>query len=316
MIIEHYTPAMAEQWDATMPLTRNGTFLHLRRYMDYHSDRFADRSLIARDDSGRIVALLPACARGTTLSSHSGLSYGGWLMTPRADMLAMLDIWAEATQVALADGFDTLLYKPSPHIYHRYPAEEDLYALFRAGATVESVLISSVVDNAAPLGFDMASRQSVRKAARRGITPGRSDDWAGFWQVLSELLSARYGAKPVHTLDEITLLAGRFPENIALYTATLDGRIVAGVAIYATDTVAHSQYAAATNEGKALRALPLLYDYIMAEYASRVRWFDFGTSNEDGGRVLNEGLMRQKCGFGARGVAYTTYRVDLHSLVP
>lgn len=311
MTVEYYNPAMASLWDETVPLTRNGTFLHLRSYMDYHSDRFADRSMVARDDVGKVVALLPAHADGTTLCSHRGLSYGGWLMTRRADALAMLDIWAKASHLAAAEGFDTLIYKPSPHIYHRYPAEEDLYALFRGGASVESVLISSVVDNNAPLGFDMASRQSVRKAARRGIVAARSDDWQGFWLVLSELLASRYGAKPVHTLDEITMLASRFPDNIALYTATLEGRIVAGVVMYVSDTVAHSQYAAATDEGKTLRALPLLYDYIMGQYAGKVRWFDFGTSNEDGGRVLNEGLIRQKCGFGARAVVYTTYRMSL-----
>ncbi|MDE6206191.1 MAG: hypothetical protein K2M55_00085, partial [Muribaculaceae bacterium] len=60
--IERYTPAMAEAWDEAVRASRNGIFQHLRGYMDYHSDRFADRSLVALDERDRIVALLPAHA--------------------------------------------------------------------------------------------------------------------------------------------------------------------------------------------------------------------------------------------------------------
>ena len=42
-----------------------------------------------------------------------------------------------------------------------------------------------------------------------------------------------------------------------------------------------------------------------------VRFFDFGTSNEDGGKVLNTSLNRYKEGFGARGTAYRKYRIEL-----
>lgn len=309
MTIEPYSPAIAAEWDAAVLASRNGTFLHLRGYMDYHADRFADCSLVARDAHGRIVAVLPAHASGDTVASHRGLSYGGWLMTPRADAEAMLGIWSEASAYYAARGYKKLFYKPAPHIYHKYPAEEDLYALFRAGGRLEATLISSVIDNAAPLGFDMAARQSVRKAAKTGIEVAESDRWADYWQVLGQLLHERHNAAPVHSLDEILLLHSRFPANIRLFTATYEGRIVAGVVVYVTDTVAHSQYAATTAEGRSMRALPLLYHHICEVFAVK-RYFDFGTSNEDAGRVLNTGLIRQKCGFGARAIVYNTYTVD------
>lgn len=310
MTIEQYTPSLADEWDEAVKASRNGTFLHLRAYMDYHSDRFADCSLLARDDKGRVIALLPAHAQGEVVASHRGLTYGGWLMTARADAEAMLEVWQLAAAHYASLGFKTMLYRPAPHIYHKYPAEEDLYALYRAGGRLDASLISSVIYNAAPLGFDMAARQSVRKAQKEGVEVGISDDWEGFWQVLSALLRERHNASPVHTLDEIKLLHSRFPENIRLYTATLNGHILAGVVVYVTDTVAHSQYAATTAEGRQLRTLPLLYNKIIADYA-HLPYFDFGTSNEDGGRVLNTGLIRQKCGFGARGVVYNTYSIDL-----
>ena len=40
-------------------------------------------------------------------------------------------------------------------------------------------------------------------------------------------------------------------------------------------------------------------------------YFDFGISTEDGGRVLNEGLIYQKEGFGGRAVCYDTYEWDI-----
>ena len=310
MNIELYTPELKGEWDAVVDASRNGTFLHKRDYMDYHADRFADMSMIARDTKGRPVAILPAHRTDDgILCSHRGLSYGGWLMTKNADMPAMMELWDAFTDAMRNAGCRELLYKPSPHIYHTAPAEEDLYALFRHGATLQSTLISSVVDMADPLPFDMAARQSVRKAVKNGVTVAESDDFEVFWEMLTALLAERYGSSPVHTLAEIRLLRERFPQNIRLYMAMHEGEPVAGVVMYNSRTVSHSQYTATTAKGRELRSLPLLYSFIMEN--SNTRWFDFGTSNEDGGRVLNEGLIRQKCGFGGRGIAYNTYKIIL-----
>ena len=41
------------------------------------------------------------------------------------------------------------------------------------------------------------------------------------------------------------------------------------------------------------------------------KYFDFGISTEQGGRYLNEGLVFQKEGFGARAVVYDTYAIKL-----
>ena len=74
--VEQYSAHMAQRWDEAVSSSRNGTFLHLRGYMDYHSDRFADFSLMACDE-GRVVAVMPACREGDTLYSHRGLA-GLW----------------------------------------------------------------------------------------------------------------------------------------------------------------------------------------------------------------------------------------------
>lgn len=312
LTIEPYRSENAAEWNAAVAAARNGTFQHLRGYMDYHSDRFADASLIARDDRGNIVALLPAHAYDHTIASHRGLSYAGWLMTPRIDMLAMMDLWQQFIDRCRTEGFKELIYKPSPHIYHKYPGEEDLYALWRSGATLSSRLVSTAAPLKSAMPFDMSCRQSVRKAQKSGVTVQRCNDYASFWAMLNTRLDERYGATPVHTLDEIELLHSRFPDNIRLYTATLGDELLAGIVMYVSDTVGHSQYTASTEQGRNMRVIPLIYSQIIADLsADGVLWIDYGTSNENGGTILNEGLIRQKIGFGARAICFDTYHLTL-----
>lgn len=79
--IRRYGPEDMALWDSLAGLSRQGTLLHLRGYMDYHADRFVDCSLIALR-KGIPTALLPANIVGDALYSHQGLTYGAG--SPRA----------------------------------------------------------------------------------------------------------------------------------------------------------------------------------------------------------------------------------------
>lgn len=315
MRIERYTPEARQLWDDFVRTSRNGTFMHERAYMDYHADRFADHSLLAfaRSD-GRLLAVLPACAEDTTLSSHSGLTFGGWLTAPRhCGAAAMLRIFDEMRAYMRAAGFGTLVYRPVPHIYHRYPAEDDLYALWRNGAVQDRVMPSSTIDLRQPRLLDHGSKNAVNRAMRSGAVFGPSDDYAAFWPLLEQVLAEHHGARPVHTLEEISLLHGRFPDNIRLFTATAadGGEPLAGVVMYRSGAVMHAQYTAAGPEARRLRLLPALYACIAERYCDGCDVLDIGTSCEDAGRTLNEGLDAQKAGLGGRCTVYTSYRLDI-----
>lgn len=312
--IEQYNDSMSGLWDDAVRASRNGTFLHLRGYMDYHRDRFVDSSLVARDDE-RIVALLPACREGDTLYSHRGLTYGGWLVPSRHfDVTTMLELWNKATDLLRGIGIANIVYKAVPHIYHNYPCEEDLYALFRAGAQLVESNISATIDLDEPLSFDRGNKRNVNLAIKNGVVVGESTRWADYWQVLDSLLMEKYDRHPVHTLEEIDLLRSRFPENIRLFAATQGDEMLAGVVMYfCGNEVAHSQYIASTERGRELKALTLLFDHLIKEAAQAgFRYFDFGISTEDGGRYLNEGLVRQKCRLGGRGIVYNTYKLTIN----
>lgn len=307
--IKQYNLDDAEKWNEFVTISKQGTFLFNRNYMDYHADRFADCSFVITE-KGRISAALPANRKGDTLYSHQGLTYGGLLTTERMTAEKVCSIFSELNILLKKMGIKQVVYKAIPWIYHCIPAEEDLYALTNiCHAQLVSRDISSSFSLHDVRKFTESRRSGIRKAARNGILVSESQDLAVFWNILNNNLTAKYDARPTHSLDELQLLKGRFPKEIKLYMATTtDGEPLGGTLIYETPNVVHTQYISASPDGKAMGALDLLLDYIIKKvYKGRNGYFDFGKSTEASGTVLNQQLIHQKEGFGGRGVCYDTY---------
>lgn len=308
-----YTPADAEEWDAFVRESKNATFLLQRGYMDYHSDRFTDASLII-ERGGRTAALFAASRSGNRITAHGGLTYGGFIMPMKgmdgADMLAAARMVAEHYR---RKGAYTLIYKAIPYIYHRNPADEDLYALFRLGAVTEACGLSSAIDLRNNCGFNENSRRNCRRALAAGVTVAEDNDaLTEFHAMLADVLAQRHNTAPVHSDAELHLLRSRFPENIRLFTArNAAGRMIAGTLIYFTGRTAHAQYIAASPLGRELRALPALFSHIIEHCCAGLDYFDFGISTEQGGEYLNTGLHHQKYSMGGRGVVYNILRLNL-----
>ncbi|MFD3191570.1 GNAT family N-acetyltransferase [Sedimentitalea sp. HM32M-2] len=312
MEILRYGPEHASDWDRFIDRARNGTFLFRRGYMDYHADRFADHSLMAMS-AGKLLAVLPANRDGDTLWSHQGLTYGGWICGDKMRAGAMLEVFAAMTDY-LADlgTIDRVIYKAVPGIYHRLPSDEDLYALFRSDARLIRRDIATAVVPGARLPVRSGKKGNIKKAEKAGVMLRASPDLAAYHAILSDVL-ARHDATPVHSLAELELLMGRFPDNIRLYGAYLDDTLVAGSILFVTPEVAHTQYLAASDTGRAIGALDLLLDgLIRSEYADK-RYFSFGISTEEGGTVLNDGLIAQKEGFGGTSFVHDFYEIPIRS---
>jgi hypothetical protein len=296
-------------WDDLVRRARVPHFLLLRGYMDYHADRFADNSFVVRED-GVVRALLPATRSGDVVVSHGGLTFGGLITDARAS-IGRVTAWFEAIVVQLvADGVRRLRYKPIPHIYHEVPAEEDLYVLYRLGARlVQRDLSASIAMDRRP-PYSKGRKASV-KTGRRSLEVSRDHDVRTFWPIEEAWLTARHGLSPVHSADEIDLLASRFPDQIKLYTGRDDtGRVLAGVVVFETPRVAHAQYIAATEAGTQCGAVDAVIDHLLGEVYADKPWFDFGISTV-AGTTLNGGLARNKESYGGRGVAYDVYELEL-----
>ena len=312
MVIRRYTPEDKELWDDFVEQSRCGTFLFKRDYMDYHSDRFADCSLMAFNRQGRLTAMLPAEISGTSLSSHRGLTYGGWITPVRHfNGTTMTEVFNAAIPVMRGLGARELTYKPLPYIYQTMPAEEDLYTLFKLGAQQTDCVLSSAIDLRHPAPMDENKRYAVRFATSSGVTVNEEEDFTGFWKMLEECLATRHNAVPVHSLSEITHLKSCFPDNIRLLTASLEGTPVAGALIYLCDRVARVQYMASTETGRKSKAPSALIHHLYKICHNKYDYIDMGGSNEPDTGELNNGLLKFKSELGARGIAFPTYRIVL-----
>lgn len=299
-----------EAWNQFVKNSKQGTFLLDRSYMDYHSDRFTDHSLMIYKND-KLYAILPANQNNDILYSHQGLTYGGLITNSKASAEDVCKVFIQINGYLKTNCFKKIIYKAIPWIYQQVPAEEDLYAIVKechAQLTVRN--IASVINMSHPLKWNRDRHYGANKAHTDGIIAERSQDFATFWKILEDNLMLTYQAKPVHTLAEILLLKSRFPEHIQLYVAHKGEDILGGTLLYITPQVVHAQYISATPEGKHSHAIDAIFRKVLQDY-KECKFFDFGTSNEDGGKVLNTSLIYQKEGFGGRGVVYDTYEWDL-----
>lgn len=327
MEILQYEPSMKAQWDAFVDKSKNGTFLLKRDYMEYHSDRFKDHSFVFVDDDGKFTALLPANIEGDVLYSHKGLTYGGLIMSDRTSGGEPLEMFALLKERLSELGIRKLVYKAIPHIYHRQPAEEDLYALFRFGATLSVRNLSTAIEMWEPMRSSRLGKRALKRQRQNDIVVEEVDSVSSFWDIIVEDRRVRHNVRPVHTADELNYLKSKFPENIRIYIATVPAsqdesgavdagiasarKIVGGAVIYLDKGVIHLQYAACTPVGKDLYATDVIYHELIFNIFPQSRYFDFGISNEDAGRYLNQGMVAHKEEFGGRSVVYDIYEMDI-----
>jgi len=308
--VQRYSPRLKGVWDEFVRKGKNSTFLFRRDYMDYHADSFNDHSLVLYQGSN-VAGVLPANldAHGT-LISHQGLTYGGLVLSPETTLSQVIACFHAVLLYLRENQIVTLRYKRIPSYYSLAPTDDVAYCLFLLDARLSCRECSLVVPLGDRLPFQKRRKRQVKKAIRANLSLRQETDFRPFWdRVLIPRLRSRYQVNPVHTLGEITLLAGRFPDNIKQFSAYDGEDIVAGMTVYETPMVAHAQYIAATEKGRKTGALDRLVAWLLNEHYTDKQVFDFGASNEEHGRALNHGLLEWKEGFGARCCSLDCYEI-------
>ena len=151
------------EWDNFLKSSKNGHFFFYRDYMEYHSDRFQDFSLIIYNDKGNIMALLPASIDGDTVISHGGLTFGGFVSDSKMTVAKMLDVFANVKQFLKNAGVRMFIYKCMPAIYNKYPSDEALYALFRNNAELYRRDVSFSIYLPDRLGYQEQRKRAIKK---------------------------------------------------------------------------------------------------------------------------------------------------------
>ena len=142
--IQTYTQNQKDIWDAFVKNAKNGIFMFERGFMDYHSDRFKDNSLMFYDED-KLMAVLPASLHEKELRSHGGLTYGGFITSDKMKQHHMNDCFDALKNYMQQNNISKLIYKVIPHIYHKQPAEEDLYSLYLNEARLLKIEPSTTV---------------------------------------------------------------------------------------------------------------------------------------------------------------------------
>lgn len=311
MTIVKYKKEYKNNWNEFVKNSKNSHFFFNRDYMEYHSDRFEDFSLMVFDETDKLIAILPANIKDEILYSHQGLTFGGVLVDDKMKTETMLEIFESLKHFLKEQNIQKIVYKCMPYIYHIKPSEEDRYALFRNDAKLIRRDVTSTINLSEQVRYSKGRKWSINKAKKESIQTLESDDYETFWQLLTEVLESNHEAKPVHTIEEMKKLASLFPQNIKLFLAKKDEKIVSGALIYENQNIVHTQYLANSEKGRELGALDLLIDYLIKDIYKNKQYFDFGISNEDSGRYLNTGLIAQKEGFGARAVVHDFYELEI-----
>jgi len=309
--IVKYSPSRKKEWDNFVEKSKNGVFLFYRDYMEYHSDRFKDFSLMIYN-KGRLVSLLPANISGNTLFSHAGLTFGGFITDTTMTVSLFYRIFEKTINYLKDESISKLVYKCIPYIYHLIPAEEDRYVLFRFDARLIRRDVTSTICLSNQIGFYESRNRCIKKAKNNGIIVKQTDEFEKYWEILTENLLNKYKKKPVHSIEEIKYLYNKFPNHIKLFAAYKDDIMLAGVVMYESNmNVAHAQYIANSPIGRKMNALDILFEYLINYYARKRKYFDFGISTEQEGRYLNESLIFYKESFGARACVHDFYEVDV-----
>ncbi len=310
MEVRLYTKDDAALWNNFVAASKNGFFMFDRGYMDYHADRFADHSLMMFDE-GELCAILPANHKHGVLYSHQGLTFGGFLTGKAMRAEKMLIVFTAMSDFLRQKNFTRIEYKAIPYIYHAYPAQEDLYALFRNDARIFRVDSSTTIPLDTPYPPNKGKKASISRARNAGVEIRTSQSVDDYFSLLNARLIKRHETKATHSSAEMQLLQKRFPENIKLYSAHLNDRMIAGVLVYLSPQVVHTQYIGASDEGLAIGANEFLIDYVIKSYTGKKKYLDFGISNEQRGTVLNTRLAAQKEHFGGRTVVHQFYEMVL-----
>ncbi|WP_232729139.1 GNAT family N-acetyltransferase [Ulvibacter sp. MAR_2010_11] len=277
--------------------------------MEYHSDLFEDYSLMLFNGK-TLVALLPANRKETVVYSHQGLSYGGLILSKKVKFKEVLSIFKELLCFLNAEGIATLQLKTIPKIYHKHPADEIDYLLFLTEADCFRTDLSSTIDLHTPLKIQSNRLEGVKKAEKNNLSIKEGSHFETFWnEILTPNLQDRHNALPVHSLAEIEQLAAKFPKNITQFNVFKEGAIVAGATIFETETVAHVQYISANAEKQQLGSLDYLFHFLITERYKQKKYFDFGISNVNQGKNINDGLLYWKECFGARSIAQQFYEI-------
>ena len=315
-----YTDDWKDKWDQFVPASDNGTIFHLRKFLSYHpKSRFKDTSLLVIKNK-KLFSIFPAVEvvqdGEKVLSSHRGASYGGFVYNIDLNLKDAFELIEGLTDFAKAKNFNGIQLTLPPIIYETKYSNYIDFALVKNGFQYLKRELSSVVQldiNRVELlsTYRAEARTAVNKAIKKGVVIKECDNYEEYYEILRKNLKLRHNVTPTHSLEELIKLKNMFPDEIRLWGAFLDKKLIAGVCNFsANKEVVLAFYISHDEDYQEYRAVNLLFYEIMKKYQDEgFRFLDFGIFTVD--MDPNWGLARFKENFGARGIFRDTLFKDI-----
>ena len=243
--------------------------------MDYHKDRFEDFSLLIYKGE-RLYALLPANINDDVVYSHQGLTYGSFVLQDSAKLKSTFLAFKEVLKFLFEERIKKLDIRIIPSFYNSLPSDELEYILYKAEGSLVKRDVILLIDYQNKLRFQKNRREGINKAKRKNLIVKVDGDYEAFWnKILIPNLKEKHNSSPVHSLDEIKLLAARFPNHIKQVNVYQDDKIVAGTTVFLTKKVIHPQYVSANSNKNELGSLDVLYNFIIDHFKKGKNYFNF-----------------------------------------
>jgi hypothetical protein len=198
--VESFTSECKTVWDDFIPAALQGTFLHSRKYLSFNEDKFIDKSLFLKD-SANIIGLFPAAQSVSDKSeiiSHPGITYGGVIHSGKIIGQVAVDIWVSIIDYYKKNGYKIITYKAVPKVYHKIPCDDDLYALFRIGASRVRTDLSSAINVQNRYAVSKRRQRCLSKAQKSGTSIKQGIYLLNeLWPVLEENLARKHNARQI-----------------------------------------------------------------------------------------------------------------------
>lgn len=311
-IVRRYISEDYAIWNDFISSAKNATFLFHRDFMEYHINRFEDFSLMVFQDD-KLVSVIPANKLDSMVYSHQGLTYGGFVFHEKIKMIVVKYILDDVILFLKQQRITSLIIKDIVSIYTKEPTYEVGCLVIQKGGNLYRRDMNLALNLKDLNRISKSKQKHYKKNLDRGIEIIQETIFNNFWQnVLQPRLKEKFGAKPVHSINEITYLSQKFPDKIEQYNAYFEGEIVAGLTIFKFDNVIKSQYGATTCKGEKIRALDFLYFKLIEKYKDEFSFFDMGTISENDGKDFNEGLLNQKEELGCCVFNQDHYKLEIN----
>jgi len=320
--IKSYDESNKEKWDDfVMNHAVNGTFQQTRNFLAYHGDRFEDASIIIYKGNDTIVAVIPACTMiengKKVFHAHSGSTFGGIVIAENFYNIEHVDTILNVFGDYLRQKkYHEVCLKCTSDIFAKQNGNLLYYLLFQKGYTSYDEIsfyidFTQYQDDIAS-NFTSGRRRDYKYSLKNNLVFKKLEtrlEIEIFYKTLCDNLR-KFDTVPVHSLEEIMdFKENRLTEIVEFYGVYFEERMIAGSMIFLFgDTVFHTQYLAA--DQSCLKMYPMNFmDYNLIQTARDrgFRYFSFGTSTHERGKVLNKPLAEFKEGFGTQCGVNKTY---------